>query len=219
MQTQARPPSPQPVIAAKAATRNSSSRRPQKRSFRLPNAAKNPYLNSYANATSATTDSHEKDGPQLRPCPRPTAQIAPNCAKKPSLQLRHATKNSYLNSYANAANATTLSYEKNISSYDCGRIPSWTWPQVRPQTLLIQLRHAAKNPYLNSYANATSKTTPTKKRSPAFRQAPPYPFTLSAPRRPAPLPFRLLLPRPLLESRQLAPSPHSAPLGGCHGLP
>ena len=114
MQTQARPPSPQPVIAAKAATRNSSSRRPQKRSFRLPNAAKNPYLNSYANATSATTDSHEKDGPQLRPCPRPTAQIAPNCAKKPSLQLRHATKNSYLNSYANAANATTLSYEKTF---------------------------------------------------------------------------------------------------------
>ena len=163
METQARPPSPQPVAAAKAAIQNSPCRRPQNQSLPLPNAAKNPYLNSYANAASTTTANHQEEGPQLRPCPRPAAQIAPDCLQKPLLQLRHAAKNPYLNSYANAAIETRISYEKSISSYDCGRIPICKRPPARPRTTLVQLRHKTTSPKVNSYENAASKTSPFKK--------------------------------------------------------
>ncbi len=164
----------------------------QKQVLQLRNETKTPYLNSYANAASKTTDGHQKEGPQLRPCPRPAAQIAPDCLQKPLLQLRHKTRNPYLNSYANAAIETKISYESSISSYDFGRIASCRRPQARPQTALTQLRQETKNPYLNSYER---ETTETGKKEPALHRLPltqPLPtitdaLTLS-PKLPAPTP-------------------------------
>ena len=166
--------------------------RPQQQARQLRHETKTPYLNSYANAASETADGHEEEGSQLRPCSRPAAQIAPDCPQRPLLQLRHETRNPYLNSYANAAIETKISYEKSISSYDFGRISSCRRPHTRPQTILTQLRQETKNPYLNSYER---ETTETGKKEPALHRLPltqPLPtitdaLTLS-PKLPAPTP-------------------------------
>ena len=91
---------------------------------------------------------------------------APTRPQKPAPQLRHETKIPYLNSYENAANETTSSYEKLVPSYDAGRIPSCNHPQTRLQTVLRQLRHETTNPKLNSYDHETNKTTVTGKVAP-----------------------------------------------------
>ena len=168
--------------------------RPQQQALQLRHETRNRYLNSYANAANETADGHDKEEPQLRPCSRPAAQIAPDCPQKPLFQLRHETRNPYLNSYANAANETRISYEKSIFSYDFGRIPSRRRPQTRPQTTLPQLRHKTKNPYLNSYANAATETgrkEPVLHRLPLSQPLPTITDVLTpTPTLPAPNPVR-----------------------------
>ena len=105
---------------------------------RLDNATKNPNLDSYANATSATTPGSPKRFPSYDAGRLPAPQTTPNRPQNCSSQLRHATTISKLNSYGHATNATTISYEKNVFSYDSGRTladrPAPTSPFAAPDT-------------------------------------------------------------------------------------
>ena len=74
-------------------------------------------------------------------------------------QLRHAANNPKLNSYANAASAATHGSPKMCHSYDVGPLPAPRTSPNHPQNPLSQLRHAANNSKLNSYANAAIETT------------------------------------------------------------
>ena len=139
--------------------------RPQKPAPQLRHETKIPYLNSYANAANETAQCCSKTRPSYGHASPSDAQTAPNRPQNTLSQLRHETRNPYLNSYANAANETTSSYEKSVSSYDSGRIPSCNHPQTRLQTALSQLRHETRIPYLNSYANAANETTSSYEKS------------------------------------------------------
>ena len=118
----------------------------------------NPKLNSYANAASKTTQGHPKTPPSYDAGRPSTLQSASNHPQNGHSQLRRETNKTKLNSYANAANETTSSYENPVSSYGSGRTPICKSPRTRPKTALQQLRHETTNPYLNSYRNAAGKT-------------------------------------------------------------
>ena len=141
---------------------------PQKPAPQLRNETNIPYLNSYANAANETTQGCPKRRPSYGHASPSDAQTAPNRPQNTLPQLRHETKIPYLNSYANAANETTSSYEQSVSSYDSGRTPSCDHSQTRLQTALPQLRHETTNPKLNSYGHETKKTTVTAKVCPSW---------------------------------------------------
>ena len=73
-------------------------------------------------------------------------------------QLRHETKNPYLNSYSNAANETSISHVERVRQLGTPSVPAPETTPNRPQKPLFQLRHKTKNPYLSSYPNAANET-------------------------------------------------------------
>ena len=87
----------------------------------LRDETRNPKLDSYENAANETAHGHGKNCASYPHARRPVVRIGANRRQKPVLQLGDETKNSKLNSYANAAIETTSSYEKAIFSYDSGR--------------------------------------------------------------------------------------------------
>ncbi len=141
--------------------------RPQKPAPQLRYETKIPYLNSYENAANETTQGCPKGRPSYGLASPSDAQTAQNRPQSTLFQLRHETRIPYLNSYANAANETTSSYDKLVSTYNSGRIPSCNHPQTRLQTPLSQLRHETTNPKLDSYGHETNKTTFTGKVCPS----------------------------------------------------
>ena len=110
----------------------------------------------------------KKSGPSYAHAP-PRRPNLPGLPPKTAPPATARDQKSYLNSYANAAIETKISYEKSISSYDFGRIPSCRRPHTRPQTILTQLRQETKNPYLNSYER---ETTETGKKEPVLYRLP-----------------------------------------------
>ena len=147
--------------------RHNAPTRPQEPAPQLRHETKIPYLNSYENAANETTQGCPKTRPSYGHASPSDAQTAPNRPQNTISQLRHETKIPYLNSYANAANETTSSYEKSVSSYDSGRTPSCDHSQTRLQTALPQLRHETTNPKLNSYDHETNKTAVTREGCPS----------------------------------------------------
>ena len=74
-------------------------------------------------------------------------------------QLRHETKNPYLNGYNHETNETNISHGEKARQL---RTRPAAGPRIVPncpQKPSSQLRRETKNPYLNSYDHETNETT------------------------------------------------------------
>ena len=87
----------------------------------LRDETRNPKLDSYENATSATTHGSHQMCPSYDVAPLSAPQTTQNRPQNYSSQIGDATTKSKLNSYDHATNATIISYEQNVFSYDSGR--------------------------------------------------------------------------------------------------